>query len=570
MTRSVFTFAAALLCLVFGTAAAQPEPVATLVPPTPVPYNTTADTETALAVSGIKRIVDSGRVRVGILYTEPPFGTFTERGELLGLDAVLAQSFADLWGVELRLRQVTRQTALEMLLDNDVDMLIAAQVHRRELDRIVDFSQAYYVGSQSLMVRVDDGAQAPADLAGRRIGVVLGSEAENAIRVWAAETGFTGTIETYLTVDRMYGALGTLAVDAIAAPRHRLEQLALLAPDTVRILEQPIQTEPYAVVVRRQDLPLRRLVDQTLQHLQRESRLDQIRRDHFNQGTFNIVPIWANLSESPSLQSFSADIPYPTTYTIPRLQSGGVVRIAGPFLDDAALASAQQSERRLDRFHRDFVTQLTRSWNVTVELIAAAPQEAARLVAEGGADVAVGLEPDWNLAAQVDFSEPYLLHGRRLMVKANSQIFGFEELRGGGTVATVFTEPDAAADAVRQAERATARIEGFQTDESSLALQILQDLNADVAYADIFKLMAHLEAYPNDLRLTDEWYSRSYYAVALPLNDADFRLLVDYSIQALAEDGTLRQLWNGLLPPDEPIPVEIVPGSDTFLGYVID
>ncbi|NOG49954.1 MAG: hypothetical protein HND48_11335 [Chloroflexi bacterium] len=35
--------------------------------------------------------------------------------------------------------------------------------------------------------------------------------------------------------------------------------------------------------------------------------------------------------------------------------------------------------------------------------------------------MAVGLEPDWNLAAQVDFSEPYLVHGMRLMVKSNSR-----------------------------------------------------------------------------------------------------------------------------------------------------
>ncbi|NOG49953.1 MAG: hypothetical protein HND48_11330 [Chloroflexi bacterium] len=118
-----------------------------------------------------------------------------------------------------------------------------------------------------------------------------------------------------------------------------------------------MQTEPYAVVVPRQDLPLRRLIDQSLQHLQREGSLDQIRLDHFNQGTFNVVPIWANLLESPSPQAFSTDIPYPSTYTIPRLQSSGVVRIAGPFLDSDALASAQQSERRLDRFNRDFVSQ---------------------------------------------------------------------------------------------------------------------------------------------------------------------------------------------------------------------
>ena len=165
---------------------------------------------------------------------------------------------------------------------------------------------------------------------------------------------------------------------------------------------------------------------------------------------------------------------------------------------------------------------------------------------------------------------PYFLHGLRLMVKADSQVFGFEELRGGGTVATVFNEPASAAAAVSAAAAATARIEGFQTDESSLALQILEDLNADVAFADVLKLMPHLEAYPTLLRVTDAWYTQEYVSVAVPLNDADFRLLVDYSIQALIDDGTLRNLWSGLLPPQDAPQLEIFPGSVEFLGFQLD
>jgi len=567
MMRRVVAFS--VWALLFLSAQAQePQPVPTLMVPTLVPYDSTSFSESVLSESGVARIQSTGRVRIGVLYTEPPFGEFTERGEVKGLDADLARKLAEVWGVEIRLRQVTRQTALELLASGDIDLLVAAQVHRRELDRTLEFSQTYFLGSQSVMVRADDSAADLSGLNGRKLGVVLGSTSETSVRAWAARVGFNGTIETYVTLDRLYGALGASAVDAIVAPRHRLTRLSLQAPDTVKILEQPIEYEPYAIAFRRQDLPLRQLVNRTLQVLQASGNMDEILRAHFTDGTFFAVHVWANAGDSAPLPSeLSTTIPYPSAYAIPRIQSAGVVKIAGPFLTAEQNAAATESERRFDRFQREFVTQLTRNWNVGTELLSAAPVDAVRMVADGSADMAVGLTPDWNLAGQVDFTMPYLVHGLRLMVKADSQVYGFEELRGGGTVATVFNEPASAAAAVDAAEAAIARIDGFQTDESSLALQILDDLNADVAFADVFKLMPHLEAYPTLLRLTDEWYTQEYVAAAVPLNDADFRLLVDYSIQALVTDGTLKALWSGLLPPDDAPQLEVYPGPAEFLGF---
>lgn len=559
----------AVVVLLLSTAIAQePQSVPTIVPPTPVPYDTTGASESVLTESTVARIQNTGRVRIGVLYTEAPFGEFTERGEVKGLDADLARALAEAWGVDLRLRQVTRQTAMELLESNDVDLLIAAQVHRRALDRSLDYSQTYYLGALSAMLRADDGAADLGGLNGRVIGVVLGTTAETSTREWAARVGFNGSIKTYLTLDRLYGALGTGEVDAVVAPRHQLNRLSQDAPDEVKILEQPIQLEPYAVAFRRQDLPLRQLINRTLQYLQADGKLDEIRAAHFTEGTFSEVPVWANVGDNaPKPADFSPTIPYPSTYAIPRIQDAGMVRIAGPFLAAEALSAATESEKRLDRFRRAFVEQLTRNWNVRVELIAAPPSDAARMVADGSADMAIGLTPDWNLAAQVDFTMPYLLHGLRMIAPVNSNIFGFEDLRGGGTVATLFNEPGSAAAAVREAEAAQARIAGFQTDESSIALQLLDDLNADVAFADVAKLMAHLEAYPDGLRITDEWYSKEYVVAAVPQNDADFRLLVDYSIQALVRDGTLARLWQGLLPPDDVPELEIYPGPTEFLGY---
>lgn len=568
MMRRLAVFGALAVMIFFTAQAQEPQPVPTIVPPTPVPYDTTGASESVLTESAIARIQNSGRVRIGVLYTEPPFGEFTERGEVKGLDADLARALAEAWGVELRLRQVTRQTALELLASNDIDLLVAAQVHRRELDRTIEFSQTYYLGSLSVMVRADDSAGDLGGLNGRKLGVVMGSAAEASARRWAARAGFNGTIETFVTLDRLNGALGSGAIDAVVAQRHQLSRLAFLTPDAVKLLDENIELEPYAVAFRRQDLPLRQLINRTLQVLQVNGKLDEIRAAHFTEGTYQEVPVWANAgNDAPQPAAYSTTIPYPTTYAIPRIQNAGVVKVAGPFLSAEALASATESEKRLDRFQREFVNQLVRNWGVRVEFVTAQQSEAVQLVVDGGADMAIGIAPDWNLAAQTDFSMPYLVHGLRMIAPTNSNVFGFEDLRGGGTVATLFNEPGSAQAAVREAEEAQARIEGFQTDESSIALQLLEDLNADVAFADVFKLIPHLEAYPDGLRLTDEWYTREYLVAALPLNDADFRLLVDYSIQSLVRDGTLNGLWAGLLRPEDMPQLEIYPGPTEFLGF---
>ncbi len=57
--------------------------------------------------------------------------------------------------------------------------------------------------------------------------------------------------------------------------------------------------------------------------------------------------------------------------------------------------------------------------------------------------------------------------------------------------------------------------------------------------------------------------------MAVPENDIDFRLLVDYTLQEMINDGTLQSL----LPPlmlEEDIPAfEIWPGDGNYFGFSI-
>lgn len=564
-----------LLCLLILTAGLSnalaqnaPPPAPTLTPPTPVPVVESGESEVIVTTSAVARIQQTGRVRVGVLYNERPFGELNIRNERVGFDADLARALAEAWDVEVRFRQVTRQTAREMLRDGEVDLLIAAQVRYRDLDSAFEFSQTYHLGSQAMLVRNDDGAASPRDLANRRVGVVIGSPAEDAVTEWAARAGLTWTVTTYPTLDRLYGALVNNAVDGIVASRHHLAALTVQNPTATKLLEDGLRDEPYAIAMRRGDLPMRNLVNRTLQYLQASGKLAQLGEQHFLQDAYTDLAVWAGLgSDAPKPGDMDAQIVYPRAFVVPRLQSERVLRVAGnTALDQPDLT---ESQRRLVIFHRQLIDSLASRWGVTVAYVQASPEEAVHLVAEGQADLAIGVEPNWAWADRVDFTSPYLMRGLRLMVQPRSNIGGFENLIGGLWVALLRDEPASKDQAFEEARKVNVLIRTFETDEPDLYGVIIEQDNAKVAFADVSRLIPYLERYPDDFRLTDRWYSRTFMALAVPRNDTDFRLLVEYTLQEMARDGALPVLLRPVTLPDQIPPMAVWPGRGNTFGFNI-
>ncbi len=566
MIRRVLSLILLGLLLLMSAAAQDPAP--TLVPPTPVPWPDTGADERVRTESGVARILETGRVRVGVLYNAPPFGELTLRGEVAGYDADLARALAEAWGVELRLRQVTRQTALEMLDDGRVDLLIATQVHTRELDRVVEFSQTYHLGAKAIMVRADDPAETLAAMGSGRVGVVLGTDAERALRDWTARADVPVTIETYLTLDRLYGALRSGQVDGAAGSRHELVRAAVREPESIRILEEALELEPYAVAVPRQDVSLRNLVNATLQYLQLTGGLSEISGEHFSETAYDSLAIWDGLGESPPRpDQFDTAIRFPQRYVVPRIQTEQTLRVAGVQGITAGDSEATEAERRLEIFHRTLMDSMARRWGATVQYIPATPEEAVALVESGQADIAIGVEPNWAYADRVDFTGPYLLRGLRLMVPTNSGVFGFAELRGNQWVAIANDDPTARSAAETAAAEANAFINIIESNPGAFARTILEDDNADVALADSIVLMPYLEQMPDDFQLTQDWYSQTFLAMAVPYNDIDFRLLVEYTLQELVRDGTLARMLGPLMPAEDVPEFDVWPGPQDYFGF---
>nr|MBF0684736.1 transporter substrate-binding domain-containing protein [Pseudomonas sp.] len=88
-------------------------------------------------------ILNSGKVRVGILLDVPPWGMNDENGQPTGLDVEVAQLLAQELSVELEIVPVTGTNRIPNLLSDQVDIIIAAMGANSERAQQIMFSQPY-------------------------------------------------------------------------------------------------------------------------------------------------------------------------------------------------------------------------------------------------------------------------------------------------------------------------------------------------------------------------------------------------------------------------------------------
>jgi ABC-type amino acid transport substrate-binding protein len=354
-------------------------------------------------------------------------------------------------------------------------------------------------------------------------------------------------------------ALFANEVDGIVETRTRLLR-SVSQPETVRLLEEPVSPEPYAIAVPRQDVNLRNLVNSSLQYLARNGRIQEIHDANMPEVPFHeeTVPIWANLSDdAPRPDQFPTDITYPQQYILPRVMNDRVVRVAG--LLDAVTPETPENTRRLDAFNRQVIETMAGRWGVTVQYVPNSAANPLDFVANGQADIALGVQADWAWADRVDFTQGYFMRGYRLMVGQDSAIEDFVNLRGSQWVAVDLNDVNARTLALAEAAEDNVRIEILQTDDAAFA--ILVENNADAAFGDTLWLLPQLEANGGLMRLTEDWYARSFLSMAVPRNDIDFRLLVEYTLQDISQDGTLATFFQPILPAGETFSIPVWPGA---------
>ncbi|WP_238162677.1 ABC transporter permease subunit [Cohnella sp. AR92] len=102
-------------------------------------------------------------------------------GKIVGLDIDIAQAIADKLGYELKIAPSDFDGLIAALQSKRVDFVMSGMSVTEERKKSVDFSDTYYVASNTIVSRQDSGLNTLEDLAGKKVGVQLGSTQEKVV-----------------------------------------------------------------------------------------------------------------------------------------------------------------------------------------------------------------------------------------------------------------------------------------------------------------------------------------------------------------------------------------------------
>lgn len=119
--------------------------------------------------------VEAGKLTMATNATFPPYEMTTDSGEIEGIDVDTAKAIAEKLGLELQIDDMDFDAALLSVQQGKADIVMAGVTVTDERKAVMDFSDSYATGIQSIIVPNGSDITSPDDLAGKKIGTQRGT-----------------------------------------------------------------------------------------------------------------------------------------------------------------------------------------------------------------------------------------------------------------------------------------------------------------------------------------------------------------------------------------------------------
>ena len=119
--------------------------------------------------------VEAGKLTMATNATFPPYEMTTDSGEIEGIDVDTAKAIAEKLGLELQIDDMDFDAALLSVQQGKADIVMAGVTVTNERKAVMDFSDSYATGIQSIIVPEGSDITSPDDLAGKKIGTQRGT-----------------------------------------------------------------------------------------------------------------------------------------------------------------------------------------------------------------------------------------------------------------------------------------------------------------------------------------------------------------------------------------------------------
>lgn len=237
----------------------------------------------ALAAT-LDRIKETGTLRIGFRADALPFSYRNDVGEAAGYSVELCRAVAGEIRRELGLSRlkldyvpVTTEDRFEAVQQGRIDILCGATTVTLSRRKMVDFSLFTFADGAGVLLRAD-GPERFEDLAGQKVGVRAATTTEEALRTTMARTSMT--LDVVTVEDHQDGLDKLLAGEIAAYFADRAILLFLVAqsemPDKLRVADNYLTYESYALALPRGDNDFRFAVDRALSHVYRSGAIEEV------------------------------------------------------------------------------------------------------------------------------------------------------------------------------------------------------------------------------------------------------------------------------------------------------
>ena len=194
------------------------------------------------AAAGELTTVEAGKLTMATNAAFPPYEMTTDAGAFEGIDIDTAQAIADKLGLELQIDDMDFDAALLSVQQGKADIAMAGVTVTDERKAVMDFSDSYATGIQSIIVPEGSDIASPDDLAGKKIGTQRGTTGY----IYCSDDFGDENVVAYDDGLTAVQALNNGQVDAVVIDNAPAKEFIAANPGLV-ILETSYAEEDYAI-----------------------------------------------------------------------------------------------------------------------------------------------------------------------------------------------------------------------------------------------------------------------------------------------------------------------------------
>ncbi len=233
----------------------------------------------------LQKIKDTGTITIGHRESSIPFSDLDGNQKPVGYSMDLCNKIVEEVKKELKmpalvtkLTPVTSQTRIPLMTNGTIDLECGSTTNSLERQKQVAFGVTTFVSPVRMVVKADSGIKTLDDLNGKAVATTTGTTSDRYIK--QNEKGHN------IDVKNVYGkdhAESFLMVETGRASAFVMDEVLLAGfvanaknPKDFAIVGPALSTEPYGIMLRKDDPQFKALVDKTLSGLMKSGEINKI------------------------------------------------------------------------------------------------------------------------------------------------------------------------------------------------------------------------------------------------------------------------------------------------------